>query len=770
MNFPLEDVLNVNCWLSMMPAPVLDSKGVRVPSSKTSMALEDLALAMSTFNLNVSCIDCSSPLLEELAPLFSSDAAVGELTVLMNDIMDYITNLLGGTFLQTQLDRLLSEAPLQCPHSLFYEGEETIIGEYESFEYQKQSSDPVTLLFVVFGVVGAAIGVSILVFMMVQFVKRTRQNNYIKTLSERQMAIMQLKQQREIERQCRLNAETTAMFMSPSIPLTVRILVPLVVLANIGFFLSGHLSLGASVDFDVQIAGEAFRINELFVFSMAESVLDMWEAGAKELAILILVFSGIWPYTKQLAVLILWFTPTRFISVSMRESVFIWLDRLGKWSFVDIFVLILSLSSFRVSINTPDNLAYLPKDFLNLNLLVIPCWGLYSNMIAQLISQVNSHFVIHYHRNIQSDHEKKVALEGSTKKIEEEKDTKTTPLYKHNFKNTFSKSTSHLRPIASIVITFLAILFVCLIITGCILPSYSLEQFGLVGLTSSKPYIEHDIFSTIQLLSDQASFTGTFSDRIGLTVLSFVLILTVLIVPICQLSLSLYRWFQPMSQQTRLRLFVALEALSSWQYIEVYLLSIIVASWQLSGVSEFLINDYCGGLEDTFATLQYYGILGVNDAQCFRVSAKLELSTWFLIGSSIVLTLITHIVNSAAKQQEEDNKVDDESIGYYDESSLGGFISNNGQEEDVKVVEEEEPEQQQQQRRLQQKNGSRLRYQLHLIESIRFIDYYPCFLQRQKVPTSPPPSSNHDDYKASSVESTPTNCTQDISPIPFQPS
>merc|ERR1712038_2089646 len=328
--------------------------------------------------------------------------------------------------------------------------------------------------------------------------KRRHQNRYMNNLSETELFRLRQKQQLKLAKQLRLNAETTAMATSSSIPLVVRILIPIIVLANIGFFLSGHLSLGASVDLEIELAGEYLRINQLFLFSMAESIMDMWEAGAKELAIMILLFSGIWPYTKQLAVSVLWFTPPRLIPVGMRESIFIWLDRLGKWSFVDIFVLILSLSSFRVSINTPDNLAYLPPDFFKMNLLVVPCWGLYSNMIAQLISQVNSHFVIHYHRNIQFDHEKKVALEGSTKKIEQAKDRKTTPLYKHNFKNTFSKSTSHLRPIASIVITFLAILFVCLIITGCILPSYSLEQFGLVGLTSSEPYIEHDIFSTIQ--------------------------------------------------------------------------------------------------------------------------------------------------------------------------------------------------------------------------------------------------------------------------------
>ncbi len=427
---------------------------------------------------------------------------------------------------------------------------------------------------------------------------------------------------------------------------------------------------------------------------MARSVIDMWDAGAIELAILILIFSGIWPYIKQLSILVLWFVPPRWITVAKRENVLIWLDRLGKWSFVDIFVLILSLSSFRVTINTPADIGFLPGGFIDLNLLVVPCWGLYSNMIAQIISQVNSHFIIHFHRKILFDHAQSVNEE-----VPQDEGDLSTPLYRHSFKNTFSKSTHHLRPIGSIVVTVLSAAFVGLLLIGCIIPSYSLEQFGLVGLVSSEPYVAHDIFSTMKLLSDQADFTGVLSDRIGLGVLSFLLVLTVLIVPVVQISLSLWRWFRPMSSKTRFRFFVAIEALSSWQYIEVYLFSIIVASWQLGGVSKFLINDYCTGFEDTFARMQYYGLLDVNDAQCFSVSAKLESATWFLISASIVLSLINHIINSAAIQQEEDLKKED-----LTSTAIKEIFPSDANEI------EEDP------------NSNAL-------EPIRFIDVYPCFFR-----------------------------------------
>lgn len=76
-----------------------------------------------------------------------------------------------------------------------------------------------------------------------------------------------------------------------------------------------------------------------------------------------------------------------------------WLDALGKWSMIDIFVLVLSMVGFHLKILSPA-LAMLPAEFYNIEVQVIPVWGLYANLIAQLVSQVVSHIAIYYHRNV----------------------------------------------------------------------------------------------------------------------------------------------------------------------------------------------------------------------------------------------------------------------------------------------------------------------------------------------------------------------------------
>ena len=122
----------------------------------------------------------------------------------------------------------------------------------------------------------------------------------------------------------------------------------------------------------------------------------MWNAGTRSLAIMIALFSGVWPYTKLLITLFLWVMPPKLVSSERRGSMLHWLDVLGKWSMVDVFVLLMTLAFFRIAVESPE-LAFLPDDLYSLNLVVVPMWGLYANMLAQLIAQLSSHVIIHYH-------------------------------------------------------------------------------------------------------------------------------------------------------------------------------------------------------------------------------------------------------------------------------------------------------------------------------------------------------------------------------------
>ena len=47
----------------------------------------------------------------------------------------------------------------------------------------------------------------------------------------------------------------------------------------------------------------------------------------------------------------------------------------------------------------------------------------------------------------------------------------------------------------------------------------------------------------------------------------------------------LAQWLMPLTRKHRYRLSIVLEILQAWQYVEVYLLAVLVASWQLGTFS-----------------------------------------------------------------------------------------------------------------------------------------------------------------------------------------
>jgi hypothetical protein len=161
-------------------------------------------------------------------------------------------------------------------------------------------------------------------------------------------------QQKSEEHAIMLDLETSSLFSSRDIPMWIRMLMPVIIVGNIGLFLSGHLSPAASVSIFLSFGGDTIRQDDFFEFSIARGTVNIWKAGGKELAILILAFSGVWPYTKQVISLILWFLPPSSLPSSSRGNVFRWLDALAKWSMIDIFTILISLVAFRVSIDRYD--------------------------------------------------------------------------------------------------------------------------------------------------------------------------------------------------------------------------------------------------------------------------------------------------------------------------------------------------------------------------------------------------------------------------------
>ena len=123
VNFPLQDIMNINCWLATVASPMLDKYGILVGNPDTGIVLRNLAFSLAEASADIKCIECSLPLIVEMESTLSSEEAIADTTEVATLIFDYISELLGGDFIQYQLDKKMAEAAMKCPHSPTYNEE-----------------------------------------------------------------------------------------------------------------------------------------------------------------------------------------------------------------------------------------------------------------------------------------------------------------------------------------------------------------------------------------------------------------------------------------------------------------------------------------------------------------------------------------------------------------------------------------------------------------------------------------------------------------------
>ncbi len=683
MQFPIEDMNNLNCWLSVIKDSPLNDQGLREEGTDPTLALKNLKIVMESIRLQFDCVECSSPKVQEIARTFDyADQVHEDVTRLANSTIHYITDLLSGGILQVPIDRMKADAPRRCPHDPRFESVNANSTQYEPLDDVVMTKPSIKLITSLALMIGVGVMLASIWKVTVHVITAKRHNSWSNTLNPDSIMPHKKKELLERKKLSLLDEGTPTMFQSPTIPSYIRFGVPIIILANIGFFMSGHISLAASIDIDAQIGGEAIQIKEVLTFSVVDSVVDMWEAKAKELAVLIVLFGIVWPYSKQFIVLFLWFAPTRITSVNRRESILSWLDALGKWSFIDMFVMIGGMPSFRVAVASPDGISFLPSNLYSLNMLLIPRWGLYSNMIAQLVSQFNSHLIIYYHRKIVDEFERKECRMEEESSVDPhvllaETGDRPLKLCNHKFDRDGAKKGQLIavRKFINNTLIIASIAYLILLLTGVTMPSFNVNRVGLLGLAveaspGESSNVQHSVLSILQLLINQARFTDAPLDYIGLIFLSMIVVLTIIVIPIAQLGLLMYRWFGNLDRNARRRNFVLVKAVSAWQYVEVYILAIVLACWQLGSVSEFFINQYCGSLDELFNSLAYYGILRPSDAQCLKIEAQVQFGTWILVVASIMLFMLNHMICSAALQQEtEIDGVTNKVLGGEEEAS-----------------------------------------------------------------------------------------------------
>lgn len=126
--------------------------------------------------------------------------------------------------------------------------------------------------------------------------------------------------------------------------------IPVYFLATFGLLLASDLGSGVKADYITRTeSGYVVQRETLLTVSIFTSIRELWNAGSKALAIFIVVTSICWPYVKILISVLAWVLPYGKRKHA-RERLIEIIDMFGKWSFVDIFVLLIIMVAFRTTI------------------------------------------------------------------------------------------------------------------------------------------------------------------------------------------------------------------------------------------------------------------------------------------------------------------------------------------------------------------------------------------------------------------------------------
>lgn len=82
--------------------------------------------------------------------------------------------------------------------------------------------------------------------------------------------------------------------------------------------------------------------------TFVKSIDDAWNGEARLLAVIIVVFSGLWPYLKNVILVIIWYLPA---TRNTQSATLLWLSRLSKYTLVDVFAVVGILVGIQLQLN-----------------------------------------------------------------------------------------------------------------------------------------------------------------------------------------------------------------------------------------------------------------------------------------------------------------------------------------------------------------------------------------------------------------------------------
>jgi len=456
------------------------------------------------------------------------------------------------------------------------------------------------------------------------------------------------------------------------------------VLLTMGLFLWSNLSVGATVHVLLSLAGTSVPLPSIFDYTLFNSVRDFWSSEAYALAILVMVFSGVWTYVKLSILLCLWWMPPSNMSPRVRDYVLHFLDATGKWCLVDTLMFVLLMVAMHFDIRLRSTNPHMP-DLVEAKVETTPGWGLDSFVIATLLSLALTQVELHYHR-IAIVHSQLQAVPAHTRQhvaaaLGHSINTSTaegapevtdstltaqpasTPSPRGSCvevrlasyeaggfylmrRDAYSGKPQPLTCWARVLVDVGLISALCLTCSSLFVSSFTLHVVGLVGAILG-PDSASTTYTFISLAGDLPSIS-TETPQAVLYILQAVFVVCCLVLPVVWILMALFIWWGRWTPHALHTWLVYAETVYAWATLDVFLIVLFASLLELDKVVKFTIGDECDGLNQV---LQDYPALGdqlPGEASCFGVTPGLSLGMWLAVAGVVISNAAGGMVMCAA--------------------------------------------------------------------------------------------------------------------------
>uniref|UniRef100_A0A7S1FUD1 Uncharacterized protein n=1 Tax=Corethron hystrix TaxID=216773 RepID=A0A7S1FUD1_9STRA len=401
--------------------------------------------------------------------------------------------------------------------------------------------------------------------------------------------------------------KSTSLITHPTVPLFSRILLCATILGAIALFTVSNSVVGGSVVARIEgrLPGSDASVHTFSFYdcSLVITVRDMWQAGVYPLSVLILLLSGVWPYVKLLLMLYTFVAPLEICSRERRESIMMWLDMLGKYSLLDVYVLVVTMVAFFYHFDFGE--------WGKTDIYVAPKPGFFCFLTATIVSLIVGHIILFLHRR-SITHQKNPtrAHEGRS------------AMCNHFFVQHKVCLTSLSKFLVLASFLFLAVLLSFGVLQECF-------QFKLGGAAAL--VLEDRAFSLISL---GLAIPSIDEHKTGLMVIKVTYFMFALVMPFLCLLLLFVCFFVPLRPKTQQLAFFLAEMANAWAALEVFVFSMFAALLQLEQFAQFLVGDYCDAIDPILEKVLDDQIDGED--VCFSVKAQILGNSWSLVLGAVL--------------------------------------------------------------------------------------------------------------------------------------